>query len=890
MDVGSLTIADRLARIAARVRWKIASIMKRARGTAKTDIGPATIGGRLARIAARVPDKIAIIERNTRLSYWQLDVGASAIARSIVVAGQARPGTVCLFFERKAAALQAIFGAGRSGRTYVPLDARDPDERLRYILQACEPIVLLTDGTLLAHAHALAPAGCVVVDVDHLPAGGEAAPLPDVSADSLAYVLYTSGSTGHPKGVEQTHRNLLFFADAYAKTLKLGEADRVSLLFSLSFSAANMDIFGGLLNGATLCAYDLRRDGVAQLADWLDHRRITVLHAVPTAFRELMRSLAPDRQLTHLRAVDLGGESVFGSDVELVRRHAPKNCVLVNHLAATEASVIAQFIVDHRHTFDPGGILPVGSSPDGLRVLIRRDDGSDADIDEVGEIVVMSPHVSPGYRAQPELNAAAFAADPVMAGWRRYFTGDLGRFDHKRNLHFLGRKGGRVKIRGHSVDLTEVEAALATCPGIEKAAVEARSGDSPTVSERLVAYLVAGESAERDPQIVRRRLAARIPSYMLPTEILFVDALPLTASGKVDRRALAATPPALTSRTRAIEPPRDDPERALEPPRDDLERAIAGIFQQLLEVAPIGRYDDFFLIGGDSLSAVELQIRLRDTFGTSPSNLVEEATVGAIAAGIRRNRASPATGAQRMPVLVPIREQGSAPPLFLIHGRLGQAIVSPYLLRLLGDDQPVWSIQARGLDGIQEPHSTIEAMAADYLAEIRRQRPEGPYFIGALCIGAFIAMVLARSLRQAGQSVLPLLLFDPPNILRPQLAEGFTDERILARLKQRQDQGRIDVPIGDPQFVSATKRTALAFGRAIGTHTPRVYDGPVFVLSSRARAAASDAWQLNDLFPGLVERCMVAATHEDIMDVRNSTFAKSLTRCMGMIREAAKVA
>ncbi|HEX5863120.1 MAG TPA: AMP-binding protein, partial [Casimicrobiaceae bacterium] len=748
------------------------------------NFGLETIGSRLASIAAGLPGKLAIAEREARVSFGQLDAAASAIARRILAAGSDRPGFVGLLYENKVPAVQSIFGAARSGRAYVPLDAGDPDERLRFVLRDSEPIALLTETSLLQRARTLVSSGCAVIDLADVASDDEANALPRVTADTPAYMFYTSGSTGQPKGVVQTHRNLLFFADAYAKTLRIDAADRLTFLFSLSFGAANMDIFGGLLSGATLYGYDVRRHGIPPLADWLDRERITVFHAVPTVFRELFNSLAPDRKFAHLRAIDLGGEALFDSDVELFRRHTVEGCIFVNHLAATEAHVIAQHIVEHRSPRVSAGILPAGRSPEGLRVLIQRDDGSEADTDEVGAIVVSSPHVSPGYWRRPELDATAFSADPVAPGWRRYFTGDLGRIDGEGNLYFLGRRASRVKIRGHTVELTEVEAALSAYPGVTKVAVLALNGDLQSVPDRLVAYLAVSEGAKRNSLLVRRRLAQQLPPYMLPSAILFVDALPLTASGKIDRKALAAMEP----------PPETAQADEFEPPADDLERAIAGIFQQMLKHAPIGRGDDFFLLGGDSLSVVELQTRLRDTFGHELANLHEDATVAGVAAEIRRTRATTPGATEPFPVLIPLRRSGSAPPLFLVHGRLGQALVSPYFLRLLGDDQPVWAFQARGLDGLQEPHSTIAAMAADYVSEMRKQRPDGPYFLGALCAGALIAMAMARTLRDAGEVVLPLLLLDPPERPFPMADSRLTERGLLARLRLRQALGRIDAP------------------------------------------------------------------------------------------------
>ena len=838
-----------------------------------TTSAPVTIGSRLATVAARLRGKPALAEEGASVSFGELDAGSETIARHLVSAGGSRSGFVCLLFQSKTAAIKAMLGASRCGRAYVCLDAGDPDERLRFILQDSSPVALLTERSLLARARILAHDGCAVIDGGALEQANAAEALPQVSPDATAYVVYTSGSTGAPKGVCQTQRNLLFFADAYAKALGITERDRLSLAFSLSFGASNMNIFAGLLNGGTLCAYDMRRDGIPKLADWLECERVSLLHTVPTVFRELMTSLAPERKLAHLRAIDLAGEALFESDVELFRRHTQEGCLLVNQLGATETSVIAQYVVGRDGAQASGQILPVGRSPEGLRVLIRREDGTTVERNEVGEIVVCSAHVSPGYWRRPDLNASTFAEDPGIPGWRRYYTRDLGRIDDNGNLHFLGRKGSRVKIRGHSVDLTEVEAALCAYPGVTKAAVLAK-GDAPhKEADRLVAYLAA-EGTERDPIRIRRRLARRLPSYMLPTSFVFMDALPLTSSGKIDRKALAA-----------IEPPPDA--RSVEPPRDDVEQAIAAIFGELLKQAPIGRGDDFFMLGGDSLSVVELQTRLRDAFGVSVGNIYHDATVGGIAAGVRAHRAQRSTGPQVLPVLVPLREEGGKPPLFLVHGRLGQAFVSPHFLDLLGDDQPVWVFQARGLDALHEPHATIDAMAADYLSEIRRRRPHGPYFIGALCVGAFVACAIARTLREAGEAVLPLLLFDPPDRPFEMDPARMTEQALLNRMKSKQALGRIGPRLDDPVYAQASVRTALAFEHAIRMHRPQPYDGPVLVIASRARIQATGASELKKLFTGEIERLEVATTHKQLLDVRNEAFAAHLKHCLGRIDAAA---
>jgi acyl carrier protein len=322
-----------------------------------------------------------------------------------------------------------------------------------------------------------------------------------------------------------------------------------------------------------------------------------------------------------------------------------------------------------------------------------------------------------------------------------------------------------------------------------------------------------------------------------------------------------------------------------DPPKNEVERAVAEIFQTLLKRAKVGRDDDFFLLGGDSLSLVEMQTRLLEQFGMSLSKIHEDATVAGIAANIERGRRSASSSAEAMPVLFAIRASGSAPPLFLVHGRLGQAFVSPHFLSLLGDDLPVWAFQARGLDGLHEPHGTIEAMAADYVDAMRQRRPNGPYFLAALCAGTLIANVIARTLRDAGEPVLPLLLFDPPE---RRLRAAVTEESLLFRIRARKAEGRFVTPIDDPAYATAAVRTARAFEQAIWSHEPQPYDGPVIMLSSSQRTTGTDSRYLKRLFTGPLQRFEVGATHAEALDARNPLFAEHLARALALILDPAR--
>ena len=821
-----------------------------------------TLGERLELVAASMPDNVAVAEGDLRVTYRAFNAASTAIAWHLTGLGGERHGRVGLFFERKLPCLESIYAAGRSGHTYIALDAGDPEERLRFILQDCEPFAILTEGALAGRARAIAPPGVPVVDLADIRRDGPFGPLPQVAPDQSLMFCYTSGSTGRPKGVIHTHRSMLVLTGHYARALAIKPADRLSFLYTMSFSAANNDMHGALLNGATLCAYDPRRDGTAGLADWLDRERITVLHTVPTLFRELCNRLAPDRILPHLRVVDTGGESLFVADVAAYKAHTRKSCLLVNQLAASEVQLIAQNVLTHDTVPAGDGIVPVGRAAQDVGISIRRADGSAADTGEVGDIVVSSPYVSPGYWRRPELDAAAFAPSAHLPGWREYRGGDQGRLDADGVLHFVGRKGGRVKIRGHSVDLMEVEAGLSSCPGVTGVAVVSEADDRLTDSERLVAYVATRTPEQRVAQTLRRHLADRLPWYMVPAGIVFVDALPMTASGKVDRAALAG-----------VERHGDGAARAFAAPQDDIEREVAATFASLLGVAAVGRDDDFFLLGGDSLLGAELQTRLVERFGVLVGNFHEDATVARVAATLRREQSAPASSRVEFPTLLPLWTQGRHTPMFLVHGRNGQAFVSPHFMQLLGNEQPVSVFQARGLDGRREPHARVEDMAFDYLAELRKHRPHGPYFIASLCAGALIAAIIARSLRAAGESVLPLLLLDPPDEVWTH-TYGRVPEEAFERMMK------------DPATTNA-RRVGLAFDRAVAHHRPQPYEGPVYMLSSRQRAFGGDVAVLRRMFPGRMHRYVVGTTHLQALDPTNPAVESALQECLARIREAA---
>ena len=461
----------------------------------------ASLGARFDRIAARRPEAPAIRDAGRTVAYGELREWSDRIAAAIAARGPESAGRVALLLDAGADAVAAVFGVWKAGHATVVLDPGDPPERLRGVLEDAEPfLVVARPGWSGIETPALALAD--------LPSA-EPGPLPEVTGDTTAVLVYTSGSTGAPKGVIQTHRNLLHFAETYARALDIRDEDRVSAVLSFSFAASNLDILGALLHGATLCPSDLRRRGVAHLGDWIDEEGVSVLHLGPTLFRHLLRS-DPERRFPSVRAVDLAGEALFPGDVALARGRFGPGCRLVHHLAATEASVIAQARVED--LADRVGPLPAGRPASGIHAGIRDESGNEVPPGTPGEIVVHSPYLSPGYWRRPDLTRNAFSDDPDRPGWRTYRTGDLGRLDPEGTMYFLGRRASRLKIRGHSIDAAEVEAALRGVPGVRDAAAVAVAPEEGE-GDLLVAYVVVeGETNVRGVRAaLKERLLPALP-------------------------------------------------------------------------------------------------------------------------------------------------------------------------------------------------------------------------------------------------------------------------------------------------------------------------------------------------------------------------------------------
>jgi amino acid adenylation domain-containing protein len=707
-----------------------------------------------ARFEAQVrchPDRPALRCGDRELSYAELDAKANGLARAIAAGGGAGSEPILVLLGHGPDEIAALLAVSKAGKAYVALDPAFPRERLRAIADDAGAGLVLTRAPHLPLAASLAPA---VLDVDaSCDAPGHRSFALPISADALAAIVYTSGSTGRPKGVARSHRCVLHRIWLSSDEIRVCPRDRLSHMFSCSFVAAEVDVFTALLNGATLCLYPTPRLGIAPLADWLRRAAISVLHPPPTLFRRFLEYLESPLTLPDLRLIALAGEPISRGDVERIRERLSADCVVLHRFSSTETSVVARFRVDPETPLDDG-VIPVGRAVPDKQVALLDASGREVAPGEVGEIAVRSRFLAAGYWRQPDLTREKFAL--MDDGETRLFrTGDLGRWRADGSLVHLGRADRQVKIRGYRVEPGEIENALLAIPSVREAAVCAEP--DARGEARLVAYLAPARGAPLGVTELRRRLGERLPHTMLPAEFVVRDELPTTPTGKLDRRALRA------SDFPDGAPP---PGESLVPARDGIEFQLQMIWEEVLGHPEPGVTDDFFELGGDSIRAAELVAKIEAAMGRA-LDLAAFLETPTIAATTRRLREKECVSSFRF--LVPLQIRGAAPPFYCVHPATGNVLHFVNLARHLAPEQPFYGLQARGLEGREPYHDRIEQMAADYLAEVRRHQPAGPYFLGGRCvIGGLVATEMARQILAGGERVALLALFDP--VLAPRLA------------------------------------------------------------------------------------------------------------------------
>jgi amino acid adenylation domain-containing protein len=583
-----------------------------------------SISKRFEQIGGLHPYRPAVVGHGKVLTYDDLSQLANKIAWSLLDICSNPQSRIALLLEEKDL-IGAQLGILKAGHIYVPLDPSAPTIRNQFILRDTEATLILTNHQHFTLAGELARGNVRLMNISELDSDkGVQNPGLAIDPDAIAYIIYTSGSTGQPKGVVETHRNLLHNVMRNTNTLQISQEDRVSLLRSVGAAGAARDALSALLNGAALCPFSVKENGLQALAAWLMEYEITIFTTVITVFRHLGAVLSGLERFPALRLIYVGGEQVTKRDVDLYKKFFSDDCVFVNRLGITETGTVTYFFID-RNTPFTGAVIPVGYPPEDTEILILDEKGDEILDDSIGEIAIKSEFLSSGYWRRPDLTRSVFLPDPAGGNKRIYRSGDVGRKLKDGCLIHLGWKDFHLNIRGHRIEAAEVEFHLLEHPDISEAVVVGR--EHPSGEIHLAAAVVPVQQCALNLEALRDFLKGRLPDYMIPSAFIVLDALPVGPNGKIDRRSLP--------------PPQWLPlknENITARPRTELEELILGVWTATLGIELVGIRDNFFELGGHSLLLGQVASRLYALFGVeiSMDQFLKTPTVEVLAQVVQR--------------------------------------------------------------------------------------------------------------------------------------------------------------------------------------------------------------------------------------------------------------
>ncbi|MGK2856051.1 MAG: AMP-binding protein [Thermoanaerobaculia bacterium] len=685
----------------------------------------ASIAARFRAVAASMPDAPALVSSRAHYTYVELDRWSDAIASEIATHRAPADVPVALVMVDPVAVVPAVLAVVKAGHFSMSVDGLDPDARIAELLSASGATLCVVDIDAPGPARNLD-----VVRVGPVPD----APVvpPETSPHELLQLVFTSGTTGAPKAVAGRQRP--FVERAVRASTRTGRSlgERVSYTAVPGNARAISEILGSLLNGATLCSFDARTQSFDELAAMIERERISTLTLTPAFFRRFLRALPATVDLSSVRKLRIGADVLTVADVDAWRARFPATTTLERAYNATETGPVLHMSITH-DTPVPGPLVPMGKPVPGVEAWVVDDEGNEVPDGETGELVVRGAEVAQGYWKAPELTAERFAFDPERPTTPTFRTGDLVRRDEDGLYYFVGRRDSRIKTHGRRIDPLEVESALVIHAGAREAVVLAEPSADGELE--LAAYIVAGGAAA-DAREVRQALRGRVPAWMVPSRVHFVDALPMTRNGKVDRDAV--------SQRAAATPRESSPDSVV---GEGLEGTILAIWSRVLR-RPVEPDDDYFEdLGGTSLDALEIVAEIsRVTGRTLPlSVLLELNTVRKMSGYLEAQPDMERT-------VIALQRSGSMPPLFCVSGKGGSVIVFRALAEKLGSEQPFYGLTYHGIDPSALP-STLAALAACFVDAIREQQPAGPYYIAGYSAGGFVAFEIARQLARAGDEV-----------------------------------------------------------------------------------------------------------------------------------------
>jgi aspartate racemase len=819
------------------------------------------------------PDALAVAFGEQRLTYRQLNERANRLAHHLRALGVGPDVPVGVYLERSIETIVGFLGILKAGGAYLPLDPSYPRGRVAFMLEdAKAPVVLVSRklGTNVVDGHAN------VVCLDHdFDDSSPDNPSSGATATNLAYVMYTSGSTGHPKGVSIPHRGVVRLV-VDTNYVQLGPSDRIAQASNTSFDASTFEIWGALLNGGSLIGipHHVLLSPV-DFARAINEEKIGTLFLTPALFNQ-MASEAPTA-FRPLRYLLVGGDKCDPKWIKAVLERGAPRC-LMNSYGPTEVTTFATW---HRieRVSEFATTIPIGRPIANTSVYLLDRHLEPVPVGVIGELYIGGDGLAREYLNRPDLTAERFIRDRFGAepSARLYKSGDFARYLPDGSIDFVGRVDRQVKIRGFRIELQEIEATLSQHPHVSSSVVIARTTDQSDKS--LVAYVVPSHGAEPASEALRAFLRDKLPKYMVPSAFVTVDSLPLTPNGKVD---LAALPdPEQHNHSEAL--------RSAEP-RTSIEKDLARIWEEVLGLKRVGIHDNFFDLGGHSLLATQVIARIERRFGktVSVAVLFQSPTIEQLGNILSDERSSDSGSP-----LIPLRSEGSKLPFFWIHGDSTNVLLPEYL----GPDRPVYALEHQAHDGRPALYTQVDAIAKHYVEQLRTIRPHGPYLLGGFSFGAVAAFEMAQQLRRDGEEVALVFMLDPsgtPEALPPvrrtvqqhlrQLAVLGPRQKVdylLLRLKDRLedlvDAGaavirptvqrlRLNAWIFSGRRLPPSLRSVYildVYKDALRSYKPQEYAGPVMIFKSdQILYRPPIHWQ--ELITGPLELCERPGSHTDL--------------------------
>lgn len=698
--------------------------------------------------AIKNPTKTAVYFNDQELTYTQLNQQSNQFANYLIKQGVKKGDIIGLAVDRSPKMIIILLAIMKAGAAYLPLDPKYPNGRIDFMLEDSSTKYIITNIKHNLNFKAKSTPLFLEEIWPALKNYQQQCPSLSLNGNDLAYILYTSGSTGKPKGVQIEHHSLVNFLLSFQKAPGIFPDDKLLAITTISFDISATEFYLPLITGASILLVDSNtaKDG-RELLRLAEEKEITIMQATPTTWQMM---LSADWKNKLPLKVLCGGEPLSKDLGEKLLQRVKQ---LWNVYGPTETTIWSSI----KQIIDINEPITIGRPIDNTQLYILDEHKNISSTGSPGELYIAGDGLARGYLNRDELTAEKFVANPFVNGSKMYASGDLGYYIENGEIICLGRKDAQVKIRGHRIELEEIEYNLVQQPGI-KAAIVCAQGENPN-DQNLLAYIIPDNLRETNEtvnlidvtedqvQIWKNGLKELLPSYMIPNSYVTLNRFPTTNNGKIDRKSLPVP-------KKKIAENRKDHFVA---PGNETEKLIAGIWSQFLSIDQISIQSNFFELGGHSLTAVRVMLAIEKKFGEKLpiSTLFENSTIEKLAKLITGEKKK-----SKWESLVPIKMTGSKTPIYLVHGGGYNVLTFAPISKYMDPEQPIYALQGLGLYDKSKLLSTIEEIAQYYISEIREIDPIGPYALGGYSSGGLLAYEMARQLIEMGKEVSLLAMLD----------------------------------------------------------------------------------------------------------------------------------